>query len=56
MNLGHVSVKQFGNKNDYLVKFEKKNSSNPNLISEIKKMALFLGKGCEINNENINHN
>ena len=37
MNLGHVSVKQFGNKNDYLVKFEKKNSSNPNLINEIKK-------------------
>ena len=37
MNLGHVSVKQFANKNDYLVKFEKKNSSNPNLINEIKK-------------------
>ena len=37
MNLGHVSVKQFGNKSDYLVKFEKKNSSNPNLINEIKK-------------------
>jgi len=37
MNLGDVNVKQFGNKNDYLVKFEKKNSSNPNLINEIKK-------------------
>ena len=36
MNLGDVSVKQFGNKNDYLIKFEKKNSNNPNLISEIK--------------------
>ena len=36
MNLGDVSVKQFGNENDYLVKFEKKNSSNPNLINEIK--------------------
>ena len=37
MNLGDVSVKQFGNENDYLVKFEKKNSSNPNLINEIKE-------------------
>ena len=37
MNLGDVNVKQFGNKNDYLVKFEKKNSSNPNFINEIKK-------------------
>ena len=37
MNLGDVNVKQFGNKNDYLVKFEKKNSSNPNLINEIKE-------------------
>ena len=36
MNLGDVSVKQFGNENDYMVKFEKKNSSNPNLINEIK--------------------
>ena len=25
MNLGDVNVKQFGNENDYLVKFEKKN-------------------------------
>jgi preprotein translocase SecF subunit len=37
MNLGDVSVKQFGNENDYMVKFEKKNSSNPNLINEIKE-------------------
>ena len=37
MNLGDVSVKKFGEENDYLVKFEKKNSSNPNLINEIKK-------------------
>ena len=37
MNLGDVSVKQFGNENDYLVKFEKKDSSNPNLINEIKE-------------------
>ena len=37
MNLGDVSVKQFGNENDYMVKFEKKNSSNPNFINEIKE-------------------
>ena len=36
MNLGDVSIKEFGKKNDYLVKFEKKNENNPNLINEIK--------------------
>ena len=36
MNLGDVSVKQFGNQNDYLIKFEKKDTTNPNLINEIK--------------------
>ena len=29
--------------------------STAHVISEIEKMALFLGRGCKINNENINH-
>ena len=37
MNLGDVSVKKFGNENDFLIKFEKKESGNKNLISEIKE-------------------
>jgi preprotein translocase SecF subunit len=37
MNLGDISVKEFGKKNDYLVKFEKKDTNNANFISEIKK-------------------
>tara|TARA_B100000686_G_scaffold320736_2_gene372726 strand:+ start:563 stop:1465 length:903 start_codon:yes stop_codon:yes gene_type:complete len=36
MQLGDVSVKQFGDPNDYLVKFEKQNKNNPNFIQEIK--------------------
>ena len=35
MNLGDVSVKNFGNENDFLIKFE--NNSNKNVIEEIKK-------------------
>jgi preprotein translocase subunit SecF len=34
MNLGDVSVKNFGNKKDFLIKFE--NSNNKNVIEEIK--------------------
>ena len=34
MNLGDVSVKNFGNKKDFLIKFE--NSENKNIIEEIK--------------------
>ena len=34
MNLGDVSVKNFGNKNDFLIKFE--NNENKNIIQEIK--------------------
>ena len=37
MNLGDISVKKFGKANDYLVKFEKKDSNNANFISEIKQ-------------------
>ncbi len=36
MNLGDVSVKEFGKENDFLVKFEKKNNS-PDLIETIKQ-------------------
>ena len=34
MNLGDVSVKNFGNELDFLIKFE--NNSNKNIINEIK--------------------
>ena len=48
MNLGDVSVKQFGNQNDYLIKFEKKDSKNPNLISEIKvDLTKSIGSGFD---------
>ena len=36
MNLGDVSVKSFGNKTDYIVKFEKQNSNDPKFIENIK--------------------
>ena len=36
MDLGDINVKKFGNDNDYLVKFEKKNSK-PDFIETIKK-------------------
>ena len=35
MNLGDISIKNFGNETDYLIKFE--NNSNKNVIEEIKK-------------------
>ena len=37
MNLGDVSVKSFGNKTDYIVKFEKQNSNDSEFIENIKK-------------------
>ena len=37
MNLGDVSVKEFGKTNDYLIKFEKKDIGNSNFIDEIKE-------------------
>ena len=36
MNLGDVTVKNFGSKNDFIVKFEKQNSNDVNFIKEIK--------------------
>ncbi len=44
MNLGDVSVKSFGNKNDYIVKFEKQNSNDPEFIENIKqKLSNSIG-------------
>jgi len=46
MGLGDVNVKQFGNENDYLIKFEKKNDNNPNFIQEIKEdLIKSIGPG-----------
>jgi preprotein translocase subunit SecF len=46
MNLGDVSVKKFGNENDFLIKFEKKNNTDNNFINEIKKDLIeSLGSG-----------
>ena len=46
VKLGDVSVKQFGNQNDYLIKFEKKNDNNPNFIQEIKEdLTKSVGSG-----------
>jgi preprotein translocase SecF subunit len=46
MNLGDVSVKEFGKNNDFLIKFEKKENNNPNLISEIKEnLTKSIGSG-----------
>ena len=48
INLGDVSVKKFGKKDDYLIKFEKKDFNNPNFISEIKsKLTSSLGNTFE---------
>ena len=37
MNLGDVNVKEFGKKNDYLIKVEQKTENDNNLISNIKQ-------------------
>ena len=44
MNLGDVSVKNFGNETDFVVKFEKQNSNDPQFIAEIKtKLSNSIG-------------
>ena len=46
MKLGDVSVKRFGNENDYLLKFEKRNDNNPKFIQEIKEdLIRSIGPG-----------
>jgi preprotein translocase subunit SecF len=48
MNLGDISVKEFGKKTDYLIKFEKKALNNSNFIFEIKKeLSIFIGNDFE---------
>ena len=48
MNLGDVTVKKFGKKNDYLVKFEMKKSFEDNYIKNIQNQ-LSSDLGSEIN-------
>ena len=44
MNLGDVSVKNFGNETDFVVKFEKQNLNDPQFIEEIKtKLSNSIG-------------
>ena len=44
MKLGDVSVKNFGNETDFVVKFEKQNSNDPQFIEEIKtKLSNSIG-------------
>ena len=46
INLGDVTVKEFGKNNDFLIKFEKKENSNKNLIVQIKEdLTKSLGPG-----------
>ena len=46
MKLGDVTVKEFGKKNDFMIKFEKKENKNPNLIKEIKlELNKSIGPG-----------
>ena len=46
MNLGDVNVKKFGKDNDYLIKFEKKETNDPNLIKNVKNnLNKSIGSG-----------
>ncbi len=48
MDLGDVTVKNFGSKNDFIVKFEKKNSNDINFIKNIKKnLSKSIGEDFE---------
>ena len=45
LDLGDVSIKNFGKKNDYIVKFEKKNLNDPKFISNLKtKLSNKIGE------------
>ena len=56
MNLGDVSVKNFGNKTDFLIKFE--NNSNKNIIEEVflKISKIFSFRFSPNNFENSGKN
>jgi len=46
MNLGDITVKEFGKNNDFMIKFEKKENNNKNLIVQIKKdLTKSIGPG-----------
>jgi preprotein translocase SecF subunit len=48
MNLGDVSVKKFGDQNDFLIKFEKKDNSNSDLIGKVKvDLSKSIGHGFD---------
>ena len=48
MNLGDVSVKQFGNEYDFIVKFEKRNTNQTNFIENIKnKLSKSIGENYD---------
>ena len=48
MNLGDVTVKNFGTKNDYIVKFEKQNSNDTNFIKQVKNdLSKSIGESFE---------
>ena len=55
MNLGDVTVKHFGSENDFIVKFEKRNSNKSNFIEEIKnKLTNYIGDNYDFRRvENI---
>tara|TARA_Y100000590_G_scaffold2327_1_gene3024 strand:- start:965 stop:1861 length:897 start_codon:yes stop_codon:yes gene_type:complete len=48
MDLGDVTVKNFGSKNEFIVKFEKQNSNDVNFIKEIKNnLSKSIGEDFE---------
>ena len=47
LQVGDINVKEFGKKNDYLIKFEKSDPKNKNFIEEIKK-SLIKDLGANI--------
>ncbi len=48
MDLGDISVKEFGKKNDFLIKYEKKNKPKENIIENIKKnLSTSIGNNFE---------
>ena len=55
MNLGDITVKHFGNETDYIVKFEKRNSNDPDFMPQgydpltsqnIEKIRIWLLEGA----------
>ena len=57
MDLGDINVKKFGKEGDFLVKVEQKNTTNNNLITEIKeKLTNNLNSAVDFRRlENVGH-